>query len=184
MSPAPARSPIGRFADLAVYAPIGLAVEVVRLVPELTATGRERVEQRIAVARVVGRMAVKMGGKEMKRRFWPEASDDGQTQDAATTPPAGTAADEAGTRDDARMREVDESSGSSGSRKTTITELEPQAAPPATELPIDDYESLAARHVVARLSDLAAQELDLVERFERTHRRRRTVLGKIDQLRR
>ncbi len=53
-----------------------------------------------------------------------------------------------------------------------------------TELPIDEYESLAASQVVARLTALDAPRLALVERFERANRRRRSVLGKIEQLQR
>ena len=52
----------------------------------------------------------------------------------------------------------------------------------AGELPIDEYESLAASHVVARLPSLTADELRAVRAFEAAHRGRRTVLGKIDQL--
>ena len=56
-------------------------------------------------------------------------------------------------------------------------------APAAAEdLPIDEYESLAASHVVARLESLTADELRAVQEFEAAHRGRRTVLGKIDQL--
>ena len=40
----------------------------------------------------------------------------------------------------------------------------------------------AAAQVVARLPGLSAAELDLVEEYERSHRRRRTVLGRIAQL--
>lgn len=49
-------------------------------------------------------------------------------------------------------------------------------------LPIDQYESLAASHVVARLESLTPDELRTVRSFETSHRGRRTVLGKIDQL--
>ena len=50
------------------------------------------------------------------------------------------------------------------------------------QLPIDEYESLAASQVVARLANLTADELDAVRRFEVSHRGRRTVIGRIDQL--
>lgn len=50
-------------------------------------------------------------------------------------------------------------------------------------LPLDGYDHLAARQVVDRLAGLDADELDAVERYELAHRRRRTVLGKIEQLR-
>ncbi len=52
----------------------------------------------------------------------------------------------------------------------------------AATLPIDEYESLAASQVVARLPSLTPGELGAVRRFEADHRGRRTVLGRIDQL--
>jgi hypothetical protein len=52
----------------------------------------------------------------------------------------------------------------------------------AAHLPIEQYESLAASHVVARLEALTTDELHTVRSFETAHRGRRTVLGKIDQL--
>jgi hypothetical protein len=52
----------------------------------------------------------------------------------------------------------------------------------AVHLPIDEYESLAASHVVARLDNLTPTELRQVRRFEIAHRGRRTVIGRIDQL--
>ncbi len=56
------------------------------------------------------------------------------------------------------------------------------SAPAAVQLPIEEYESLAASHVVARLANLDPAELREVRRFEVAHRGRRTVLGRIDQL--
>ena len=52
----------------------------------------------------------------------------------------------------------------------------------ADELPIEEYQSLAASQVVARLPALTADELGTIRRFEAAHRARRTVLGRIDQL--
>lgn len=53
----------------------------------------------------------------------------------------------------------------------------------ADELPIEEYDALAARQVVARLADLFPEELDAVERYEIAHRHRQTVLHRIAQLR-
>jgi hypothetical protein len=53
---------------------------------------------------------------------------------------------------------------------------------PPPDLPIEDYESLAASHVVDRLSTLTPAELHEVREFETAHRGRRTVLGRIEQL--
>eukprot|EP01041_Mallomonas_annulata_P042012 gene42012-66200_t len=55
--------------------------------------------------------------------------------------------------------------------------------PPAADtLPISDYESLAAIHVVERLRSMSPDEIELIRRFEVAHRSRRTILAKIDQL--
>lgn len=50
------------------------------------------------------------------------------------------------------------------------------------ELVIDGYDDLAARQVVDRLSDLEPADLARVEVYEREHRNRSTVLGKIAML--
>jgi hypothetical protein len=52
----------------------------------------------------------------------------------------------------------------------------------ARALPIEEYESLAASQVVARLERLDANELEQIEQYELANRGRRTVLGKIAQL--
>jgi ferritin-like metal-binding protein YciE len=51
------------------------------------------------------------------------------------------------------------------------------------ELPIAGYDRLNAAQVVKRLERLSQQELEAVERYERSHRNRSTVLRKVDQLR-
>ncbi len=59
----------------------------------------------------------------------------------------------------------------------------PTAAAATVDLPIDDYESLAASQVVSRLERLDPEALAVIEEFELAHRGRRTILGKIEQLR-
>jgi len=54
-----------------------------------------------------------------------------------------------------------------------------RTAPP---LAIEDYDSLAASQVVARLERLDDDDLAAIAAHEAAHRGRRTVLGKIDQL--
>lgn len=67
--------------------------------------------------------------------------------------------------------------------ETDGDEVEPSSTPVAADaLPIDDYDHLAARQVVDRLDGLTADELTFVDRYEREHRHRQTVLRKIEQL--
>jgi hypothetical protein len=49
-------------------------------------------------------------------------------------------------------------------------------------LPIPGYDALSASQVVERLIGLAPDELDAVHQYEASHRQRRTILGKIEQL--
>jgi hypothetical protein len=71
-------------------------------------------------------------------------------------------------------------------REPAADPADPAAHPARPEadvhLPIEDYESLAASQVVDRLPTLTRDELEQVRAFEATHRGRRTILGRIDQL--
>jgi hypothetical protein len=147
---------IDRLVDISVYAPIGLAVEISRCLARLVGSGRQRAERQVVAARMIGAMVVKAGSQEVRHRL-DAPSSGGESSPVAPAP--GVAESVPAT--------------DSGSRLTG-----------ADELPIVDYQSLAASQVVAKLSSLDGEELAAVERFERTHRRRRTVLGKIEQLQR
>jgi ferritin-like metal-binding protein YciE len=52
------------------------------------------------------------------------------------------------------------------------------------ELPIAGYDRLNAGQVIKRLERLSGPELDAVERYERAHRNRSTVLRKVEERRR
>jgi hypothetical protein len=52
----------------------------------------------------------------------------------------------------------------------------------AATLAIPDYDSLSASQVVPRLESLSVGELDAVRAYESSHRGRKTILNKIDQL--
>ena len=64
------------------------------------------------------------------------------------------------------------------------TEPPPESAPaPAeSELPIQDYDSLAASQVVPRLATLGADELRAVQAYEAATRHRQTILHRVAQL--
>jgi len=55
-------------------------------------------------------------------------------------------------------------------------------SPSEGDLPVQDYDSLAASQVVPRLAALTAEELVAVGAYERAHRNRQTILNKVAQL--
>lgn len=63
-----------------------------------------------------------------------------------------------------------------------VSASEPIETISADELPIEGYDDLAARQVVDRLADLDRADLARIEMYEREHRNRSTVLGKISIL--
>ena len=59
--------------------------------------------------------------------------------------------------------------------------LEPGPAPDEAELPIQDYDSLAASQVVPRLATMSPAELRAVRAYEAAHRNRQTILNRVAQ---
>lgn len=160
------RPPVERLLDLALYAPVGALVALHEDLPKHVRQGRQAVENRIQLARFIGQFAVQQGRKELIKRI--EANRQAQ-RDAASAPADQPVEPAVGLA----AVDVEAPSGDDAA---------PHAVPAATELPIAEYESLAAIHVVERLGSLHPDELELVRRFEAAHRSRRTILAKVAQL--
>ncbi len=60
---------IAKVLDIAVYAPVGLALQLRSDLDTLVASGRTRVTERVQVARWVGEMTVTYGRRELERRM-------------------------------------------------------------------------------------------------------------------
>jgi hypothetical protein len=70
-----------------------------------------------------------------------------------------------------------------GPPEAALAEPAAEAGPPLeSELPIQDYDSLAASQVVPRLATLTPDELRAVQHYERATRNRQTILNRVDQL--
>lgn len=158
------KGPVESAVELAVYAPLGVALEVQRLLPTFIERGRQQVQ----LAKMIGQFAVKQGQQEAGVRL-------GRAQAQAEAVLA-----ELGLR---------ESDPGIGTASPTAAASPPAEAPtPArsgagsAELAIADYDSLAASQVIPRLAGLGADELDAVRSYESAHRGRKTILGKVTQL--
>lgn len=186
------RSPFDALLDAVVYAPIGAAFHGPETVSELARKGRGQV----ANARVIGTFAVQKAS--VQARAWAESAQQVATDAvvaaarAAGAPLAGSDPSEAaepqpkgsGTRSDRSdfsHLSVVPDEGASGEANASEPRSAP-AVPPAELLPIPDYDTLSASQVVPRLDDLAHSELAVVDRYERAHRGRMTILGRIAQL--
>lgn len=171
--------------DLALYAPVGAALVLREELPKRARQRRQALENRVQLARFIGRLAVQTGQRELAKRI-AEQQRAKQAEVAASREGAPNAA--ATTDDRTPTHPVLSLVPSAGVRSAAPDE--PDAAdaaeradmPAADRLPIRDYESLAAIHVVERLRSMDPGEIESIRRFEVAHRSRRTILAKIEQL--
>ena len=186
-----------RLLDLAVYAPVGFALTVRDELPAKVRQGRQAMENRVQLARFIGQLAVQTGRRELERRL-----EERRAANAAGGAGAGVAGDAGSvvaepdrSADDTRADDTRADDMRAEDARAEDTRAEDTAArtgptgpvvdvevPAAGDLPIAEYESLAAIHVVDRLRTMQRDELELVRRFEVAHRNRRTILAKIEQL--
>ncbi|MDQ6910893.1 MAG: hypothetical protein M3Z84_08965 [Actinomycetota bacterium] len=172
--------------DLAIFAPLGLALSARERLPELAERGRHEIESRVPAARVVGQMALDQGTREVKKRV-----DDLPRRLKEVLTGLGVLAEEVPRDDDSRPR------SSPAPIVPVATAVEP-AVPPAVipvaepegqdasetiNLPIPGYDTLSASQVIQRLPGLSAAELDAVRSYEAARRGRKIVLLKVAQLR-
>ncbi len=147
----------------------GRLIEAVPAVVDKVPPAAERVRREIVLARFLGKLAV----------------DQGAARASFTTGARRRAADRVPVRGD--------STASPGARtprwhqRTEPDEVPRRPSRPRRPFPetlaLADYDHLSSAQVISKLAGLDGTELDAIEAYERSSRHRRTILGKIDQLR-
>lgn len=135
----------------------------------------EHGQRKVAQARFVGKVTVDRAIGQLRDRLAPEASG---PVPVIETIAMSTAEDPAPSSPAPASSPAPSSSPTSGP-----TDSDRVDAPARDELVLPDYDHLPAAHVVSKLASLTAKERAAIERYELAHRHRRTILGKIDQLR-
>jgi hypothetical protein len=162
--------PRGLF-DVFLFAPVGVALTVAEDLPGLIEKGRQRVEQEIKNARLVGKFVVTAGQKDLAQRL-------GQLFGGAG--PGAGASDDGADGDPLEDPEAEDGAA-------TATAATPKPTPdPADQAVVEQtfagYDTLSASQVVRRLESLDAAQLGAVHRYEASHRNRRTILNRTQQL--
>jgi hypothetical protein len=203
---------VERALEVFVYAPLGFGLWVRDLAPSLIDTmvsrgkaeidrRQEQAQQHITTARSMGEVALAFGMPKLRERAEKQVSAVREQADrlvesfgAATTrtngasgvpvppaartsspPPRHAPTDDAPPAPDAGVEETVTSPGAAGSANA-------HRSASSAHLPIPGYDALSASQVVERLAGLGADELGAVRDYELANRKRRTILGKIDQL--
>jgi len=186
--------PLALAVEAMVYAPIGAAAFALDMAPDLMRTvvarGRaevdvrqEQLAARIKHAKGAGEVAIAFGLPVLRKKVEERIASLRPTEPPAPPP---------------RRRDPATTANAPTPIVVTITSDEPapEATAPATnghhaperdaaddpQLAIPGYDALSASQVVERLAGLSTDELAAVLQYETTHRRRRTILGKIEQL--
>jgi hypothetical protein len=191
------RTPIDIATDLLVYAPIGLAIHLGKMLPELVETGRSRAEIPVTMTRAMCKAMLAQqrhtpGGAKlndfvrvaemMVKPFVDNARN-------MTTPSGSGAGAGASSGTDTRAERATKS-GSGSEQRTpprkseagTRTAPRRSRTPDVESLAVPGYSSLSASQVVSSLRGLSREELQAIRTYESSTRARRTVLDRIETL--
>ena len=160
---------MSRVADAVLFAPLGLALDGRRLLPDLADRGRRQVQ----FTRVVGKFAVRRGEEHVQQR-WSEA----QRHVLGLAGLFGLGADDKD--NEATSPQTTADPDTNGASLHIVTPSAPRAD--SSDLAIPGYDSLSAFQVMPRLEGLGSDELEAVRAYERETRARQTILNKIAQL--
>lgn len=179
--------------EVLVYAPIGAGLYLRDMGPTFVnmfvARGRAeidrrqaQVQQRTTTAKSIGQVATAFGVPMVRQRG--EAVVDTARQRAQTL--LGSIAGSDGTNGAPAARPEPPAPAPAPPKAKAPVATAPAAdsngAQADADLPIPGYNSLSASQVVERLAGLSPAELGAVRAYEASNRKRRTILGKIDQI--
>ena len=180
------KTPIDQALDAFVYAPLGLALSLRELLPQLAEKGKQQLTGQVTMAKMVGQFAVQQGQTEAEKAF-KKAREQAQTT-LEQLGGLGGAPSSNGSAPAPAPAEAARPSTNEGVRaetKAAPAATQPPSAttgPGAGDLAIPDYDSLSASQVVPRLNGLSGDELEAVRAYEADHRGRKTILNRVAQL--
>ena len=202
--------PLALAVELAVYAPIGVAAYMLEVGPDVvrTVVARGRAEVDIRQEQVAGRVrhfkgagqvAIAFGlpmlRKKVEKRLAslrPTAAPPAPVKRPASKPPAPNVAAAPASSNGHHVEPDEAVAPPTPAADITIDLVDDEhaatsagtaeRAEPEARLAIPGYDALSASQVVERLAGLSGEELAAVRQYETGHRRRRTILGKIEQL--
>jgi hypothetical protein len=182
----PESSPLRRALDIFVFAPVGVALTVAEDLPALIVKGRQRFESDVRNARILGQFVVTHGQRDVVGRVSKllHGAPPVPTTEAPKGPVAVPAPDSP-----ANASTSPTTAPEAVSHKPAPTAPAPSPKPPAdpadalaVDAALAGYDTLSASQVVRRLESLGPDELRAVHRHESSHRNRRTILNRAQQL--
>ncbi len=174
------KNSVEKFIDYAVFAPIGAIKLASDAVAHASEVGKATFDSKTAMARAVGKIATEYGSRQIHSQFALTSrqfvekyfnqninlnhsgpySDKGENNTMAT-------------KDKATVPDL---------INNRIGTDKVQKSVDSDQLGIASYDTLAASQVISRLDGLQQDQLRLIFSYELDHRKRRTVLAKLEAL--
>jgi len=159
---------LARLVELALIVPIEVSSRLIEAVPAVVdkvPSAAERVKREVVLARFLGKMVVDQGVRELRMRLTSEETAPGESAlDGEHLPHDG----------DVEPAHIDHG---------PPAEAAVGDVPDVSTLALADYDHLSSAQIVGKLEGLDAVERTAIERYENAGRHRRTILGKLEQLR-
>jgi hypothetical protein len=180
------KGPLRRTLDLCLFAPVGAAVTLAEELPDLIEKGRRRVELQLGNAQVVGRFVVHKGRRDLAGRIDEILNNGVEAARAAVGEWEEAAAAAAALAESPGLDAPDAPPAPPVAPAVPVAPPPKPAPDPVAEATVQralaDYDTLSASQVVRRLESLGHDELRAVQRYEASHRNRRTILNRASQL--
>jgi hypothetical protein len=165
------KTPLARFLEAAVFAPLGIAGMLRDELDKLV----ERGHQEANMAKVMGEYAVKQAREDLEKQLQKIAERPPSTRAAQPSAPAPAPPAAPSTPAAPATPSPPPTKASGNGSAVTVHDSQ--------HLAIPGYDSLSASQVVERLAGLNAEELEAIGSYESAGRGRRTILNRVAQLR-
>lgn len=190
------RSLVDQVLDVVVFLPLGAALAAQSDPSGLAERGRRHLEAQVRTARFLGELAVRGASRQVQTAasdlwggFWAARHQDASpAAPEETVAPEDAAPEDAGTPSGTGPAQARSAPGRAAGAATARAAAPSRPAPArrgatrGRELAIPGYDQLSAFQVVQRLGGLSAEELEVVLAYEKSHRRRKTIVSRVEQL--
>ncbi len=160
---------MARLVELAIAVPAEVGSRLIDAVPAVVdklPSAAERVKREIVLARFLGKLVVDQGVRELRTRLTPSEEELSEPVSDRSTP------------DPRPAVRSDETPAIESEDVADVADV-----PDAEMLALADYDHLSSAQIVGKLDGLDETERAAIERYEAAGRHRRTILGKLGQLR-
>jgi hypothetical protein len=193
-SQAEERSLVDQVLDVVVFLPLGALLAAQSDPSGIAERGRRHLEAQVRTARFLGELAVREAGRQAQTvaaDLWGGFSAARRHETSAPTAPREETEQTNRTEVTGTPPPAEGAGAPRPERPARPAPARPAPARPAParraatgarELAIPGYDELSAFQVVQRLGGLSSEELEAVLAYERSHRRRKTIVGRAEQL--